>query len=166
MVPTRPDKKLCRGCDEIKPLDQFYTGGCRNGVQRYAHRCKVCTLLARAERYQRDPERYRAARRERHARLKGTPEYDSATLRSVRKTSLGRFGLTEDDYQILLAKQGGKCKICRQPEKTRGRRLAVDHDHGTGRVRGLLCGNCNNALGRMADDPARLRAAADYLEAA
>lgn len=158
------NEKFCRGCGDNKPIDQFYTGGCRNGVQRYAYRCKACISIARAERYRKDPERYRSARRDRHARLRGTPEYDATTLGHVRRTALGRFGLTEEGYQWVLAQQGGKCKICRQSEPVSGRRLAVDHDHATGRVRGLLCGNCNRALGMMGDDPQRLRAAAEYLE--
>lgn len=50
------------------------------------------------------------------------------------------------------------CAICGQPKEV------LDHDHSTGAVREPLCNNCNRTLGLMADDPARLRAAADYLE--
>ena len=77
------------------------------------------------------------------------------------------YGITPDEYAALLESQGGVCAICKQPETTkRGGLLvglAVDHDHGSGRVRGILCTNCNQGLGRFADDPARLRAAGDYL---
>lgn len=69
-----------------------------------------------------------------------------------------KYGLTGDEYDRLLAAQGGLCAICRQPERLMGRgrvrRLAVDHDHRTGRVRGLLCASCNTILGHLRDDPA------------
>ena len=73
-----------------------------------------------------------------------------------------RVGLTADQYDELLARQAGVCAICGKPPKTR--RLHVDHDHATQRVRGLLCFVCNRyVLGKYAT-PAKLRAAADYLE--
>ncbi len=74
-----------------------------------------------------------------------------------------RYGITIDDYEIMLSAQGGVCAICRQPEKT-GQRLAVDHDHETKAIRGLLCGRCNRTLGLLDEDPDRFRAAASYLE--
>jgi len=73
-----------------------------------------------------------------------------------------RQGLTLDAYHAMLYAQGGGCAICKRPPKTR--RLHVDHDHATGKIRGLLCFTCNRyVLGKYAT-PAKLRAAADYLE--
>jgi hypothetical protein len=72
------------------------------------------------------------------------------------------YGLTEACYAAMLEAQNGVCAICGQAE--RGRRLAVDHCHTTGKVRALLCGFCNPSLGLMGDDSARLRAAADYID--
>lgn len=73
------------------------------------------------------------------------------------------YGLTWDDYELMLACQDYRCAICRG--KPRKWTLAVDHDHKTGEIRGLLCSRCNHKLlGSANDDPARLRAAADYLE--
>lgn len=56
-----------------------------------------------------------------------------------------RYGITPEDYDRMLEEQGGVCAICEGACPT-GRRLAVDHDHETGRVRGLLCVNCNQRL--------------------
>jgi hypothetical protein len=65
----------------------------------------------------------------------------------------------------MEAAQGGRCAICNQPEGGgRWGVLVVDHHEATGRIRALLCHNCNTSLGLMAEDPARLRAAANYLE--
>lgn len=75
------------------------------------------------------------------------------------------YGLSPDRYEELMLAQDGRCAICRSDAwPGKGNRPHVDHDHATGKVRGLLCASCNNGLGRFADDPERLRAAADYLE--
>lgn len=79
-----------------------------------------------------------------------------------RRERLARYGLTEEDYDRLVASQDGACAICRR-EPPEGTNLAVDHSHADGRVRGLLCGPCNVGLGMFRDDPALLRAAIDYL---
>lgn len=65
-----------------------------------------------------------------------------------------RFSITTDEYDALLEKQGSVCAICRRPERSKSRsggvrRLGVDHDHETGRVRGLLCHGCNTSLGML-----------------
>lgn len=77
--------------------------------------------------------------------------------------NLRGFGLTPADYEALLVAQGGVCAICQRPERVsvgKGRnprqlrRLAVDHDHATGRVRGLLCQTCNMLVGSFGDNSA------------
>jgi hypothetical protein len=79
----------------------------------------------------------------------------------------GKYGFPAREYRAMFERQGGKCALCGEGEKgwSRGRPLHVDHCHKTGRIRGLLCGDCNTALGRFGDDPTRLRAAIVYLEA-
>ena len=71
-----------------------------------------------------------------------------------------RYGVDSDEVDGILAEQGFLCPIClsQRPQH-------VDHDHQTGKVRGVLCFNCNGALGRFEDDVTRLRAAMEYLEA-
>lgn len=72
-------------------------------------------------------------------------------------------------YDELFRAQGGRCKICGDPPspvRNGAPRLHLDHDHRTGRVRGLLCGSCNNGLGNFRDDPERLRRAIAWLGAA
>lgn len=82
---------------------------------------------------------------------------------------LRKFGLTIGEYQQIVEEQDGLCAVCRQPETADGRHgetkeLAVDHDHETGEIRGLLCHRCNTALGLVNDDTKILRAMASYLE--
>lgn len=79
--------------------------------------------------------------------------------RQVRKT----YGLEDGEYDRLYQEQGGVCAIC-QRAKGVAKRLAVDHNHRTGRVRGLLCGPCNQFLGYLRDDPEAWRRGAEYLE--
>lgn len=74
------------------------------------------------------------------------------------------YGLAPGDYERLLAAQGGTCAVdgCRANGKSK--KLAVDHDHSTGEVRGLLCGRHNQLIGYHRDDPESFRSIAAYLE--
>lgn len=81
-----------------------------------------------------------------------------------------KYGMSIAEYDALFVAQGGVCAICRCPETVKlsngnVRPLAVDHDHKTDMVRGLLCDGCNRGLGCFRDDPARLEAAIEYLPA-
>ena len=80
-----------------------------------------------------------------------------------RRYALDKFHLEPGEKERKFIEQDGLCAICGRPESM-DRSIATDHCHETGLNRGLLCGNCNNGLGRFDDDPARLRAAADYIE--
>src|SRR5262245_17713190 len=70
------------------------------------------------------------------------------------------YGITVEEYNAILARQNGCCRICKR--KVKGN-LCVDHDHKTGKVRGLLCRTCNPGCGHLRDDPKLARIAADYL---
>jgi hypothetical protein len=71
------------------------------------------------------------------------------------------YNLTEAEYEKMLDHQGGRCYICQKPPKNV--RLAVDHDHFTGQVRGLLCWQCNSLLAKARDDDLVLGRASIYL---
>src|SRR5439155_26329707 len=73
-----------------------------------------------------------------------------------------KFGLSLDQYDELLAHQGGKCAICSDPPEE-GKAYHIDHDHETGEVRGLLCVRCNNGLGQFKEDRDLLKMAATYI---
>lgn len=81
---------------------------------------------------------------------------------------LFNYGCGESEFRVLLTTQEGKCAICRLPEtnthKGRLRTLAVDHDHLTGRIRGLLCGACNSGLASFRHDLDTMNAAIAYLD--
>lgn len=75
---------------------------------------------------------------------------------------MATYGLSEGDYEALYAAQDGRCAICRRATG-RVKRLAVDHDHKTGKVRGLLCGTCNKMLGHARDEPEFFTRGREYL---
>ena len=146
-------------------MTDFYgAAGTRDGLRL---ECKTCNLAARAAKYrdnprpaidravlwaQENPERYQARQR----------AYVESGKKSIsnRKSHLKRnYGLTLAAFDALLASQGGGCAICGRPDADN-----VDHDHETGRVRGILCFPCNVAIGLVHEDEERLLAAAMYLD--
>lgn len=104
------------------------------------------------------------------ARAKARREADPAKYdHRARERLVNRlYRISLEERDALEAAQGGTCAICEKAETTtskagRVRRLAIDHCHTSGRVRGLLCGSCNRALGLFGDDPGLLDKAAKYL---
>ena len=76
------------------------------------------------------------------------------------------YGITAEDYDEMYSEQEGCCAICGIHQSDDSRRFCVDHCHHTGQVRGLLCNNCNNGIGKLKDNYDILYRAADYLRAA
>jgi hypothetical protein len=156
--------KRCKICGELKPFDDFYRApGARDGFRLD---CKQCNLAARAARYRENPrpaiERVMRWQRDNREKYEAKQrDYAKSGKKKVadRKSHLKRkYGLTLEAFDALLESQGGGCAICGKLDVDH-----VDHDHRTGRVRGILCFRCNVAIGQMDDDPERLLAAASYL---
>lgn len=82
---------------------------------------------------------------------------------SKRRRRLLKYGLTTESHAALLERQGGRCAICRSLAPGGRGDWHIDHDHGTGATRGLLCTRCNVGLGLLGDSIGRLDAAARYL---
>lgn len=90
---------------------------------------------------------------------KDNPDYHAAYVKK-HAYRIKKYGLTQDDYDAMLQDQRGACAICNEPMD----KPHVDHNHTTGKVRGLLCQHCNMGLGHFRDSPLRLRLASAYLE--
>ena len=122
----------------------------------------------RTMRAKQDPEqkaRYAAyARKYQNKKYANDPEYrKKASLRN--KVRL--YGMTEEQFGNMLAEQSGLCALCHEPLfGSKGRSPVIDHNHVTGKVRGILHNNCNIAIGMLQDYPSKLRKAAEYLESA
>lgn len=120
--------------------------------------------------YKNNREKVSAAAAEwyRNNRHKVRNRYNASDRRE--RVLIKKYNVTAEQYEQLLRSQHGVCAICKQTCST-GRLLAIDHDHRccTGKhtcgkcLRGLLCLNCNQALGKMKDSPALLFAAIDYI---
>ena len=93
-----------------------------------------------------------------------TLQHCNKCRRRVRSNTLKHiYGITVEEYEEIAAHQNHVCWICREEEKTKRRRLHVDHDHKTGEIRGLLCVKCNSGLGGFRDSPELLERAIEYL---
>ncbi len=93
------------------------------------------------------------------ARSNGTGTYcNPCHMKRTRKT---RYGLTEPERQEMLARQNHTCALC--PRDLKKHTACVDHDHETGRIRGILCVQCNSALGKLGDSSERLERALAYV---
>ena len=75
-----------------------------------------------------------------------------------------KYNITEKQWDELYNKQNGCCAICKKPESELKKILGVDHNHKTGKVRGLLCDNCNKGLGCFKDDKDIINNASNYLK--
>lgn len=133
--------RICRKCEVEKPIDDFRSRPYADGFHT---QCKTCTDINSTKHY-----------------------VENLDLRSeqsrVRRLKCV-YGLTQGVYDELLAKQNGRCAICDTPATEFKINLAVDHDHASGQIRGLLCNYCNHRLVSRHTDGALLRKVADYIE--
>lgn len=108
----------------------------------------------------RTPEEHEAFLEDNRRRGKLYRERNKEILKEKNRWNhLRRYGITKEEYDRMYEMQDGDCLICGEREGT-----CVDHNHETGEVRGLLCSQCNTAIGQLKDNPDIMRAAADYVE--
>src|SRR5215471_14554033 len=144
--------RTCTKCGEEKEVSEFYQQ--RGKPMSW---CKPCFNAGNRAAYERNRE----------ARVK----------QQVESLRARKLGMTYAEYEALGVDPGKECAICGAPpdsprngtfsngdKKASKKRLAIDHSHSAGHLRGFLCGHCNRGLGLFDDDPALLRAAAEYLE--
>jgi hypothetical protein len=166
----RPDLKVdvhekwCTKCRTTKDVELFFKNS-RNDKPRSW--CKSCCNRTGAEWEKRNPALVR-----KYALNSYRNNHEKCVLRSRKyHRTVGRkrmYGITPEQYDQMLASQGGLCAVCRNPERRvlhgTVTSLAVDHCHQTKKIRGLLCSQCNLIIGGAKDDPTLLRRLAAYLD--
>ncbi len=157
--------KICSQCCVSKPLTSF-TKDTRSGRNKtggkYGYRadCKECRRIYNKRYHTENGDKVRAQQRK--WRNENITQEKDRMLQYC-------YGISVEQYSQMLEEQNGCCAICLNPEtamnqKTKTlRSLAVDHNHQNGQVRGLLCSNCNMAIGKFKDDISRLQNAIQYL---
>lgn len=149
--------KTCPKCKIKKQKEDFTKQkNTRDGLNSW---CKSCQGSANRDWYSRNKDRSKAYGEKWRMENLHRWKHNVANANLIRQ-----YNITLADYDRILLGQGSCCAICKSEIQTDLGRFHVDHDHQTGVVRGLLCGNCNRGLGVFQDDPDFLRAAADYLE--
>jgi hypothetical protein len=134
----KKNMKRCIKCALEKDLSEFRAHPqTKDKLQSW---CKACTQVVV------DANRKRCPRTSFHYQIKR------------------KYGITIDDYERMLEDQGGGCAICGETNPLKGKNyLCVDHCHTTGKVRGILCHDCNTGLGKFKDSEEFLRTAINYL---
>ena len=138
--------KTCTVCKESIGLDNFHKDN--QTKDGHASRCKPCNLA------------YNKAYREKKGKAAMTKLRFKSSIKQL-------YGITYEEYEAMLEKQNGQCAICgtTDPSAQNNRQhFCVDHCHTTGQVRGLLCDQCNTALGKFKDNINYLENAITYLQ--
>lgn len=133
-----PEQKRERHRAWRKANPEKYLAGAARYRAKNREKILAAAKLRHAQNRAIDNERSRAGR---EARIAADPSYESKAARHK------RYGLTPAEYANMHAAQQGRCAICRTPVAAQARTTHVDHDHATGRVRGILCQRCNIGLG-------------------
>lgn len=140
LLQGKSETKVCRKCKDVLTNSNWW--GSRKGAKDYI--CVTCIKKHRHDYYTDNKERVRAVQRLYYKRRKEV--YTNSRLK-------GDYGITLDQYNQLLESQNNVCAICGGTEAGGNQygkvRMAIDHNHLTGKVRGLLCCKCNMALGGL-----------------
>lgn len=162
--------KECRTCKTQRPIDAY--GPDRRLFDGLSRECRDCRNIRLREwsraKVDQDPA-FREKRSQYWQKFRQERGDEWARKRNREHKLQMHYGITVEQYDEMLARQGGRCAICRRTSaeaadvrKEYG--LAVDHCHDTGRVRGLLCSSCNFGLGNFQDSADLLHEAVEYLK--
>jgi len=167
------DKKFCKTCNTVKSITDFPSDE-RRKLQKHYFRCKECVNKKAREYYNKikdlpeTKEKQREKDRKRKLRKKGVdipknkPSEKIKSYYNRSKYLFNKFGITEEDYKLLLEKQDGKCSICKVVLENKYPN--IDHCHTTGKVRGILCNCCNRGLGYFKDNEDIMYSAIIYIQ--
>lgn len=147
-------EKACTGCLVVKPMTDFPRH--RSSKDGRGWRCKECQA-EQSRQWRRDnPEKAKRAQ----------DDYRERNPTNHRSSALSRaYGITERQYDALLKSQDERCAICGREQADAVKKfLCVDHVEGTLDIRGLLCSQCNSAIGLLGHNPETLRSAIAYLD--
>jgi hypothetical protein len=150
--------RKCQTCKLDKPATEFHKS--KRNAGGFKPDCKACRKIEAVVYRKKYPEKVTANSKKWYA---NNPEKRKAVYRNKGWRDAG-IDMDYDRYLLMLEERGHRCDICKKHDSEFEQALAVDHDHKTGLVRGLLCNECNTVLGKMNDDPDLLRKAAGYLE--
>lgn len=140
--------KICTVCKQQKDFSEYYNYSASKDGKSY--RCKSCDNLARQKWKENNPEKAHISQRGRNLKHK--------------------YGISLEDYLKMYQDQQGRCACCGVEENqalygaNKSLNFAVDHCHSTNKVRGLLCNQCNRAIGMLGDTPEALLKAYEYLK--
>lgn len=165
--------KTCSKCCIRKSLSDFVRDKYKKS--NLTSQCKKCRALSSRIWKTRNPTKVKGTRHKWAAvnkeKLKdcNRKSYHKYKLKRQDRDRFRRFGISKEIFFAMLKNQNNNCAICGNPERGLNkygeiRSLCTDHDHHTGKVRGLLCLLCNSAIGKLKDSPELLRKAALYIE--
>jgi hypothetical protein len=182
--------KVCTTCNKEKEISEFYKakkekfgvrGECKDCMKFYREKNREKNKLYRKENAIKIKQINDIWRKTHPEKIKDygkkyykehpnyTKEYNTLNRERIKNRGLKKYGITLAQYNQLLKEQNGVCAICKQPETiydirtNKLRALAVDHNHITGKTRGLLCSHCNHGVGHFKEDIGILYNTIDYL---
>ncbi len=163
--------KKCAKCKFVMMLD-FFPLSKQTKDGRFSY-CKECHIEYQQERYSQVDYKVRAKQAEQNKPSRKVATFLRDRYFSKAQVAMlkSRYGLTPTDMLAMVSDQDNRCKICfqRPPKPVEGKRqkqfLCVDHDHDSGKIRGLLCDSCNIGLGGFKDNTELFQAAINYLKA-
>lgn len=150
--------KACTCCKQVKPLSAYNAN--KRAPDGMRQSCRACATDKTRNWRAANPERYKAS-------AKVTAANYVANFRGGRR-AMGlkyTYGITLSEWEALFDVQGRRCAICKSEKPHRKKAIwHTDHDHATGKVRGILCSHCNLGLGLFGEEISGLQRAIDYLK--
>jgi hypothetical protein len=171
---------LCSACKGEFPTSSFHKAV--KTTRGYQYKCKACVSITdkseHRKAYQRvkvaqwhadNPDKRKEQKRRHYEKHKDRIDqrakdwYENNKERHVHNALLRKYGVTLEQYNLLRAQQDFRCAICNDHEDSVGKKMFVDHDHVTGKIRKLLCTKCNVGIGMLKDSADIMERAAKYI---